>query len=231
MFDRIEKEFVFVVPATLCYCNCSKSKRFNNNNFRSSEVKYMRYSFCCVTIVMLIALAGCSGKVEPIIDYDPAANFSLYKTWSFISENPMLREEGAGGGSPLTQGRVMNTIEDNLAMKGFTRIGDPEAADITISFTVGARDKIRVNNYPETYRGGYGAWGRGWGGSYYSHTRSVNIGSQTQGILSIDIYDVRSHSPVWHGQAKKGITQSMMRDPGPVIDEIVNAVMDGFPPN
>jgi len=190
----------------------------------------MRSSFCCLTIILLISIAGCSGKVEPVIDYDPAANFSVYRTWAFISENPMLRAEGAGGGSPLTQGRVMNTIEDSLAKKGFTRMGDPEAADVAISFTVGARDKIRVNSYPETYRGGYGAWGRGWGGSHYSHSYRINSSSHTEGILSIDIYDVRSHSPIWHGQAKKRITKSMMRDPGPVISEIVTAVMDGFPP-
>jgi hypothetical protein len=189
----------------------------------------MRNSFHYAIVLSLVLISGCASKTEPIIDYNPYHNFSAYQTFAFISDHPMIRAEGSGSGNPLNEGRITNSIENNLANKGFSRVSDPEYADFAISFTVGARDRIRADSYPTTYRAGYGGWGRGWGGGYHS-TQVVNVRNYTKGMLSIDIFDVREHQPVWHGTVSKRITDSMTKDPGPVIHEVVTAILVSFPP-
>jgi hypothetical protein len=144
----------------------------------------------------------------------------------------MFTAQAAPGTFPLTEARIMTAIEQALTARGYAKAGDPEAADFAISFTLGARDKVWVDSYPEPYRVGYGNWGGGWGGGYYGDGQSVNTSSYTEGILSVDLYDVKEHRPVWHGRATKKITTALMDNPGPVtnINEVVLAIMSRFPP-
>lgn len=185
----------------------------------------------CLSILFIVALlSSCASQIKPAVDYDPSARFSDYKSFAFIGEHPLILGQTSRPVSPLTEGRIMKDIENILAARGFRRLADPESADMAISFTLGSRDEIRVDSYPEPYRAGYGRWGGGWGGAYYSYGNRVDVSSYTQGILSIDIYDVREHRPVWHGRATKKITDSVIQNPGPVITEVVSAILSTFPP-
>ena len=47
------------------------------------------------------------------------------------------------------------------------------------------------------YLGYYGWWGRPYWG------RDVDVRQYREGTLSIDLFDVRTHRPVWHDWAKK----------------------------
>lgn len=177
------------------------------------------------------AVAGCSSN-PPVIDYDRSVDFSGYKTFAFISDHPLMRAEGSPPGSPLLEGKLMRITEDVLNAKGFTIVADAETADFAIGFTVGARDKIRVNSYPEPYRPYYGGWG--WGGGYYGAGygggANVDVQQYVEGTLAFDIYDVSEHKPAWHGVATKRITDSMRRNPDESLTEIVSEILAGFPP-
>lgn len=180
-------------------------------------------------ILVLTALVGCAGN-PPITDYDPSVNFGKFKTFAFISDHPLLRAEGAETSSPLLEGRLMQVTENILTARGFTRIADREAADIAVAFTVGGREKIQVNSYPEPYRPYYGGYGRGWGGAYYATPTSTSVHQYTEGTLLIDIYDVSEHKPVWHGKATKRITNKMQENPQETINKIVANILATFPP-
>ena len=178
--------------------------------------------------VALLALAGCS-STPPIVDYDSSVNFNSYRTYAFISEHPLMFDEGTAGGSPMLEGRLMRTTDKVLQSKGFLKADDPESADFTVGFTVGARDKLKVNSYPEPYRPYYGAWG--WGAPYHAGARSnVDVQQYTEGRLAIDIYDVAGHKPAWHAAATKRITDAMRRNPDESVSEAVNSILAGFPP-
>lgn len=180
---------------------------------------------------LLALLTGC-GASAPVIDYDRSADFASYRTYAFISDHPMVRAPDTPPGSPLLEGRLMRITDDNLQGKGFTKVSDPESADFAVSFTVGARDKIRVNSYPEPYRPYYGGWGA-WGAPYYGGymgTSNVDVQQYTEGTLAIDIFDVNQHKPVWHGIATKRITDSMRRNPDESLTEIVDEILTRFPP-
>lgn len=182
-----------------------------------------------IFIILLLSIPLGYADNPPVIDYDPSVNFTQYKTFAFISDHPLLREEGSTGGSPLLEGRLMRVTENILAARRFTRIEDREKADIAVAFTVGNREKIQVNSYPAPYRPYYGGWGhRGWGAGYYGGTTTAH--QYTEGTLQIDIYDVSEHKPIWLGQSSKRITQKMRENAQDTIDLIVANILSTFPP-
>ena len=175
--------------------------------------------------ILIGTLAACASPVRVTSDFDRATNFDRYKTYSFISNNPLLVAD-ATATSPLLQGRLMTASRRELDRKGFRYTEDRAAADFVVGFTVGARDKIRVTNYPTAYRGTY--YGRGWGGAYYN---DVSVRNYTEGTVAIDVYDVRQKGAVWHGWAVKSITAAVRENPEPVINEVVGAILAEFPPS
>ena len=181
------------------------------------------------TTLILVMLVGCAAT-PPVIDYDPTIDFTGYKTFAFIGEHPLLRGVGAEEGSPLLEGRLMQLTENILSARGFKLVADRESADIAVGFTVGGREKIQVNSYPEPYRPYYGGYGRGWGGAYYATPTSTTVRQYTEGTLSVDIYDVSQHKPIWHGIATKRITDKMQKNPQETITEIVTGILATFPP-
>lgn len=181
--------------------------------------------------VSALVLAAC-GSTPPIVDYDSSADFATYKTFAFISDNPVMRSPDSPPASPLLERRLVKITEENLEAKGFRKVDDPEAADFAVGFTTGSRDKIRVNSYPEPYRPYYGGWG--WGAPYYGGYAgggsNVDVQQYTEGTLAIDIYEVDEHKPVWHGVATKRITDKMRRNPDETLTEVVAELLERFPP-
>jgi hypothetical protein len=51
-----------------------------------------------------------------------------------------------------------------------------------------------------------------------------------EGTLSIDIFDVKSHRPVWHGWAKKELSRKDIEQSEQPIKHAVAAVLEKFPP-
>ena len=173
-------------------------------------------------LVLLLLNAACS-SITTESDYRADADFSTYKTFAFISDKPLLMAQTAPV-SPLFEGRAMTAARDELTNKGFQFVENREQADFVVSFTLGARDKIRVTNYPSSYRGP-GGWT--WGAPYHN---DVDVRNYTEGTLAIDIFDVGERSPVWHGWAVKTISTGDRRNPTPVINEVIKAILADFPP-
>ncbi len=173
-------------------------------------------------LLITFVAAGCASKATVQSDFDAGTDFSSYRTYSFISDKPLI--SAAPGVSPLLQGRLIAATQRGLDAKGYRYIDNREQADFVISFTVGARDKIRVNSYPSTYRGAYMG---GWAAPYHSE---VDVRNYTEGTLAIDAFDVAERKPVWHGWAVKSITMSERQNPEPLINDIVDAILKEFPP-
>lgn len=183
-----------------------------------------------------LGMAGCASTFEASYDSDPSQDFDVYKSWGWISENPMIEGASDRVPNPLLQPKIMQAIEEGLAMKGYTITDDPEVADFAVSFTVGSREEIRVDSYPSTYAG-YGMGGYpGWGGAYYGYgygpgmATETRVRQTTKGMLGLDIFDVKTHRPVFHAVATKSITDSDRKKLDETIQAAVNAVLGAFPP-
>ncbi|WP_380874519.1 hypothetical protein ACFB49_48490 [Sphingomonas sp. DBB INV C78] len=166
-------------------------------------------------LAALVALAACESTPRINYDSDPAADFSQYRTYTWIFTGVPQ------GMNPLLFQRVKASIDRSLAARGYTQTAQ---ADFAVAFTVGARDRVEVTDY-----GSYGAfyprfgYGYGWGGN-----RDVDVRNVTDGTLVIDIYDTRTRKPVWHGTATKEINRNK---PDPtLVDTAVDATLANFPP-
>lgn len=175
-----------------------------------------------VTAVSLVA--GCATTMQARSDFDASQNFSGYRTFAWMDDEPMIAPPGeADRVSALNRRRIVDAIESELASKGFQKIADRAAADFVVAYTVGARDRIDVQSYPTPYRG---VWQWGW--PYFG--RDVDMRVYTEGTLAIDIFDGATHRPVWHGRATKRITAHDVEHAAEQIPPAVAAILKDFPP-
>jgi hypothetical protein len=143
----------------------------------------MKYQLSLVALGALL-LAGCATTgLRAQSDHDPAQDFSQYRTYTWIAEDPLVTPRGQPVQvSPLNRQRIVNAVENELAAKGFQKTNDAGSADFVVSYTVGARGRLDVASYPSTYGG---PWRWGW--PYFG--REVDVRMYTEGTLSIDIFD------------------------------------------
>ena len=183
--------------------------------------------------VAALLLSACAYGPTIRTDFDPAANYASYRTYSWI---PV---EVPRGMNPLMFRRVQASIDRALVARGFTQANP---GDFAIAFTIGEQDRTEVQSYGGYGGWGYGGWGgwggwgwggcgwgwgcgwgHGWGGYPYLDSYQV-----TERSLVIDIYDAKTRQAVWHGVAQK---DSYSDDVDySKLDETVMAVLAAFPP-
>ena len=181
-----------------------------------------------VTALAALILTACSTSsgISSAHDINPAVNFSGYKTYAFISEHPMIVGQTQGPLSPMLEGRLMESIRITLNGKGYNEVRNVEAASMAISFTIGSRDQIRVDSYPSSFQTGWGARGSYYGYGYNTETR---VRQYTEGQLAIDVFDVASHHPAFHGTATKKISSGDRENQQAMLNDVAAAALAEFP--
>ena len=187
-----------------------------------------------ILLFFAVSLAsGCATGFKATHDHDASHDFSGYKTFAWISSNPMKVGPSVQSPNPLLEPRIMRATEGVLTAKGFSQVAEPKSADFVLSFTVGSREQIKVQNTYPTMSVGYATgypshWG--WGASYHCCARDTEVRQYTTGILAIDVFDVQEKRPVWHGAASKTINESDRENIEATVKAAVDAVLAGFPP-
>lgn len=175
-----------------------------------------------LALVSGLALVACA-PLRVASDFDHAASFAAYHSFAWMPR------EHRGPANPLVVQRARDAIETELKARGFSEATDPAAADFVVDFTIGSHERTEVESYPTGYVAP-GWWGyRGWWGYPYWGTE-VDVRQYREGTLSIDIFDGRSHRPVWHGWARKELTRSDIEKSEAPIRAAVAAVLAQFPP-
>ena len=191
-----------------------------------------QHSRLIAVALSLALMTGCASTFEASYDHDSAHDFTTYETFSWISKNPMKVGQSVRVPNPLLEPRISSAIEKALVAKGFKYVIEPEKADFVLSFTIGSREEISVDSYPSMSAGvgmGYPShWG--WGGMYYGVGTETRVRQYTEGMLAIDIFDVKDRRPVWHGVATKRISDADRDDAEATINAAVDSVLAAFPP-
>lgn len=169
-------------------------------------------------LALALVTAGCATTADIDTDYDPAANFSGYRTYSWI-----VRDVPQGM-NPLAFERVRASINRSLAPRSFT---ESAQGDFAIAFTIGARDRVEVNDYGP-YGAYYPGWGRGYRFGWAPVYNDIDVRNVTDGTLAIDIYDAGTKKPVWHGTATKEIGSGQISQAE--LDAGVDQLLAKFPP-
>jgi hypothetical protein len=169
-----------------------------------------------------LALAACT-SLRVGNDFDRDATFSGYHAFAWMPR------EHHGTRNPLVAQRTHDAIQAELTRKGFSYVPDAVAADFVVDFTIGAHERTDVRSYPAPYGGpwypGYPAW---WGYPYWGN--EVDVRQYREGTLAIDVFDAHTNKPVWHGWAKKELTQADIERSEAPIRTAVQAVLEKFPP-
>jgi hypothetical protein len=181
-------------------------------------------AFAAATLGLALIIGGCSssGGIQSTYDYNREVDFRGYQTYAFISENPMAVSQAQGAVNPMLQGRLMESIRITMNGKGYNEVSDPESA----SMAVGSRDQIKVDTYPSSFSTGYSRRGYYYG---YNTGTETRVRQYTEGQLAVDIFDVASHNPAFHGVASKKITDSDRENQQEVLNAIASEALAGLP--
>ena len=182
--------------------------------------------FLQLMVILLLAMSqfGCA-SIRTGSHYDETANFAAFKTFSWASQTPYVTDGESIRISPLSQKNIQTAIRRQLESAGYEYLDAPGKGDMLIAYTVGTRDKIRVESYPVQY---VGVWGWHIHGSHYI-IRETREHHYTSGTLGVDIFEGKTNKPIWHGWAEKTIRDSDREDPKSVIDEGVAQLFGNFP--
>ena len=188
-------------------------------------------SYLALAGLIALLLGGCSSTptINSAYDYNRSVDFSGYKTYAFLSDHPMSISQAQGAVSPMLEGRLMESIRIALNAKGYSEIKDPESASMAIGFTVGSRDQIKVDTYPASFQGGYSRMGYYYGAGYGGYGTETRVRQYTEGQLAIDIFDVASHTPAFHGIASRKISDADRENQQEVLNAIAMEALSGFP--
>lgn len=171
-----------------------------------------------------LAIVACA-TIRTGTHYDETVDFSSYKTFAWIDEQPHIAPSSSIPVSALALEHLHTAIRSELTGKGYTFVEDRDEADFVVAFTIGTRDRIVVDSYPPEYRG---SWG--WHVPYSQFEyREVGTHTYTSGTLGVDIFDNESGRPVWHGWAEKTITTNDRDDPRPTIQDGIARLFQDFP--
>ncbi|MFV2091306.1 MAG: hypothetical protein ACC642_11660, partial [Pseudomonadales bacterium] len=78
---------------------------------------------CGICTLLLSMLSGCSGSgIEAQHDFNPEVDLRGYRTYAFISENPMIVSQTQGALNPMLQGRLMESIRITMNGKGYNEV-------------------------------------------------------------------------------------------------------------
>ncbi|WP_286261286.1 DUF4136 domain-containing protein [Thalassotalea atypica] len=183
-----------------------------------------------IKLVTLIALftfvVSCTTTHQAKVDFDRNENVQTaeYKTFAWLKDTKILA--APVDMNPVMKARIDDAIETAFINKGYSLVANAENADFTISYTLGNRDKIKVDSFPTTYRAGFG-WGRGYYGNI-GVGHETHVRSYSEGKLAIDVFDVKTKAPVWHGWAVKRISSKNKENPGRSIQPVVEQVVSQF---
>ncbi len=177
--------------------------------------------------LLVLGVAGCTATHNAKVNFDKnmQVNTQNYKTFAWLTKGKILAP--AVDLNPVMKVRLDDAIVKAFIAKGYQLTDDAEKADFTISYTVGNRDKIKVSSYPASYS--HFGWGRGYYGGYYGGMATeTHVSQYTEGKLAIDVYDVKTHQPAWHGWGVKRLTSNDKENPSAAINAVVAQVVNQF---
>ena len=141
--------------------------------------------------LMCLSVAGFAQDVQ--FDYDRSANFSAYKTYSWVDYRRVAP------GDQLLDQDIKRAVDEQLAGKGLRRV--ESGGDLVVGYRAGISQEREFEGI------GPGGWGGpfGWGNTRLT-TSTIDIGR-----LTVGLFDPASKQLVWRGAASK--TLNISRDP------------------
>ncbi|WP_423197221.1 MULTISPECIES: DUF4136 domain-containing protein [unclassified Cupriavidus] len=178
-----------------------------------------------IATLAALALAGCATGPDIRSDFNPATNFSAYRTFGFVAR-PGTDHQGY---ESLTTQYLKTAVQREMTARGYRYA--PQSPDLLVNFNARLHQRIVSDPAPlpppgyvgyYAYRGGlYAPW-PGYG--FYSDTYTY-----TEGTLNIDLVDARRNQLVWEGIARGAADEADPRNNQAAIDKVVAQIFAKYP--
>jgi hypothetical protein len=180
---------------------------------------------------LLLALgfiSGCESGPEIKYEADRTIDVTAYKTYALIpwsKTGGVQGQEVAPGASLKFAPIVTSSIKNALTSKGYSEAAVPQQADFAVNVRATMVPKTDVTDWGMGY-GGYGRYGGYWGGAGYGGY-NVTVDQYNEGVLRIEIFDIKKKDLVWVGWAK----DQLYKEPtGEHLPGVIAQIMANFPP-
>jgi hypothetical protein len=139
--------------------------------------------------VIALAAIGVSIALAASIktDYDHAANFSGYHTYSWIKVN---------AGDTLWADRISRAVDEQLAAKGMTKVSS--GGDLGVSAFGSTHNQQSIETF-------YNGFGGGWRWHGFGDATSEVINTPV-GTLMVDVFDGQTKRLVWRANSSESLS-------------------------
>jgi hypothetical protein len=164
---------------------------------------------------IMFLFAGISAAQQVKTDYDRAADFAQYKTYSW--EHLKTKD-------PLFVDRIKNAVNAALAARGWKQV--ESGGDVSIV-------AIQMTSNQETLTTFYNGFGGGWGwrrfggggiGEATTTTETYNVGT-----LVVDLFDAKTKKLLWRGSSSDTLSNNSDKNIKN-LDKGVEKMFKQFPP-
>src|ERR1700730_16464795 len=166
----------------------------------------------------LFGLLFCSSlslfAVSISTDYDHSANFSQYKTYSWLKVQ---------AGDSLWADRIQQDVDAQLAAKGWTKV--QSNGEATVAAFQSTQDQQTLQTFYDGFGGGW-RW-RGGGGLGMS-TTTADV--TKVGTLVVDIFQAQSKQLLWRGKESDALTGNPGKNAEKLSKDLAN-MFKHFPPS
>ncbi len=193
-----------------------------------------------ISLLVVLSISACAAQLKSSVDVADHAEFGELRTYAWITDQPLFTSNAVSPEiiNPLNEQRIRTAVEEQLGNKGYQKVSIDQA-DFVVAFTLGARERVRVQQYYNDfgynyygYHHGFGRFSRfsrfgRFGRGFDRFGPSVSVRRFTEGTLVVDIFDNAEKEAIWHGSASKRLS----RDNGTLelIDEAVTTLLAEFP--
>ena len=172
-------------------------------------------------VLSALVLAGCASSPTVHTDADPSANFSGYRTYTWLS-----KPSDQQGVPPLAAQRVVEYVNAQLRAKGWTETAN---GDVAVAAHVATQQQQSLDTmYSGPAYGGWG-WGPGWYGGMGMTSATTRVRTYTVGTLVVDLFDTKTKQAVWRGTASDTVPDDPAKGDALLRAGIAD-MFAGFPP-
>jgi len=167
-------------------------------------------------IGMMFLFAGISAAQQVKTDYDRAADFAQYKTYSW---------EHVETKDPLFVDRIKNAVNATLAARGWTQV--ESGGDVSIVAIQMTSNQQTLTTFYNGFGGGWG-WRRFGGGGIGEATTTTE--TYKVGTLVVDLFDAKTKKLLWRGASSDTLSNNSDKNIKN-LDKGVEKMFKQFPPS
>jgi hypothetical protein len=162
-----------------------------------------------LTLMLLGALVVLAKEV--VTDYDHAADFQQYKTYSWMRVK---------AGDPFWADRITRAVDAQLVAKGWSKV-DADG-DVGVTAFGSTREQPTLTTFYDGF-GGRWFW-RGFGGIATTTVEETPIGT-----LVVDLFDQHTGKLIWRGVGRDAMSGKPDKDEKK-LEKVVDNMFKHFPP-